>query len=181
MASPQVQYFTPDWAPPGKRMFVCERLSATLGTEQCATNWSRATAGDGMLRCKGCRVGACHAGQDRANASPLRGMLICARCQRGCNRLVENWNFVSCYNRGREWRMQRNAKGSFPSRMTPLVPREVTYTEAGQPRVLRRVWSQSREELVFGLLRDCTGEVAIAFNGRVNLAGAAGTPQAALW
>lgn len=176
-----VTYFTPDWAPPGRQMFRCDRLAATLGVEQCATNWGRAVAGQGMLRCKGCRTGAEHAGQDRANASPLRGMLLCARCQRGCSRLVESWLCVSCYNRGREWRMQRNAKGSVPSRMTPLVPRTLRYTEAGEPRVLTRPWTQSREELVFGLLRDCTGEVAIAFDGRANLAGAMGTPQGVLF
>jgi len=177
----KVTYFTPEWAPQGRLFFRCDRLAATLGPEQCATNWGRATAGDGMLRCKGCRVGAEHAGQDRANAHPLRGMMICARCQRGCSRLVEGWTCVSCYNRGREWRMQRNAKGSFPSRMKPLVPMTITYTEAGVPGVLRRQWTQSREELVFGLLRDATGEVAIAFNGKPNLSGATGTPQGSLW
>lgn len=165
MASPQVQYFTPTWAPPGKQMFACDRLSATLGVEQCATNWSRATAGDGMLRCKGCRIGACHAGEDQPNMSPLRGCMVCARCQRGTNRLIFGWLCVSEYNREKEWRAKRNAKGSYPSRMRPLDQRTVAYTEAGEPKRVTRAHTQTTEELVFGVLRDASRAVRFHFDG----------------
>lgn len=158
--------------------FRCERLSATIQPDACATNWARATSGAGMLRCRGCPMGPMHAGEDSANAHPLRGQMVCSRCERGATRLVQGWLCISCYNRAREWRAGRNAKGSYPSRMTPLVPQALAYTEAGEPRVMRQAWAQSRQELMVGLLRDSAGALAFHFNGRANLCR---TPQEALF
>ena len=171
-------YFRPDWAPPGATYFRCERLGATIQPDACATNWQRATSGGGMLRCRGCPIGPAHSGEDQANAHPLRGQMVCARCERGATRLVQGWVCISCYNRGREWRMGRNAKGSYPSRMQPLVPHVLAYTEAGEPRLLRMAWARSRQELMVGLLRDSAGLLTFGFNGRANLAG---TPQQGLF
>lgn len=171
-------YFTPDWAPPGAVYFRCDRLQATIQPQACAVNWERATSGAGMLRCRGCRIGPEHSGDRQANAHPLRGQLVCSRCQRGATRLVQSWLCISCYNRDREWAAGRNAKGSYPSRMLRLDPRALAYTEAGEPRVLRRARSQSREELIVGLLRDSAGALTIGFNGRANLQG---VPQETLF
>jgi hypothetical protein len=162
-------YFTPEWAPPGAAYFRCERLQATIQPQACATNWERATSGAGMLRCRGCPVGPLHSGDDRANAHPLRGQLVCSRCERGATRLVQGWLCISCYNRAREWVAGRNAKGSYPSRMQPLQPRAMAYTEAGEPRLMRRPHAQSQQELMVGLLRDSAGVLAFVFNGRPNI------------
>lgn len=171
-------YFTPDWAPAGRLYFRCDRLGATITPDACATNWRRSAEG-ASLRCRGCPVGPEHAGEADANTSPLRGQLVCARCQRGASRLVEGWLCISDYNRQREWKLQRNARGSVPTRMTPLEPRSIVYTEAGETKRLRKAWSQTREELMFGLLRDAQGRLVFHFDGRANLRGAA--PQQELW
>lgn len=163
-----VVYFVPDWAPPGRQYFRCDRLAATITPDACATNWRRSAEG-ASLRCRGCQIGPQHAGEADANTSTMRGQLVCARCQRGASRLVEGWLDVSCYNRQREWCLQRNARGVPPTKMLPLEPRSILYTEAGETKTLRKAWSQSREELMFGLLRDCAGRLVFHFDGRANV------------
>ncbi|MEY8688380.1 MAG: hypothetical protein AB9M53_00690 [Leptothrix sp. (in: b-proteobacteria)] len=161
-------YFTPDWAPTGVRYFRCERLQATLTPDACSINWRRASEG-AALRCRGCPVGPEHSGEAQANTSPLRGQMVCARCQRGATRLVTGWLCVSCWNREREFKLGKNARGSYPSRMQPLDPRSIAYTEAGEPATFKRPHTTGREELMVGLLRDSAGALAFHFNGRANL------------
>lgn len=174
-----VHYFTPDWGREGVRYFRCLPMAATLATEACAGNWRASNERDAerLLKCRTCPVGAIHAGDTAASMSPLRGTRICSRCLIGTTRLIHSWLCVSCYNREREWRAGRNAKGKIPSRMLPLHRRTLKVVEAGAVRIAERDLTVSLEELMAAELRDSRKAVVFAFNG----ATAARFPQVALW
>lgn len=143
---------------PGKRMFRCERLTASLQVTACAGMWREANA-DGhaperLFRCQKCPLGAEHAGVADANMSPLRGSSVCARCHRTDLRLIGGNVCVSCYNRQREVAVGRNAKGKPPVKCAPLERRTVRYVCGGQVRMLTRLLTASADELVIELLRD---------------------------
>ena len=174
-----VDYMTPDWGVPGVRYFRCAPMSATIAVDACAANW-RASHGDSAERlhkCRVCPVGAVHAGDTMASLSPLRGSKVCSRCGTGTTRLVHAWLCVSCYNREREWTIQRNAKGQRPTRMAPLHRRSLLLLEAGGARVFGRDLTASTEELMVAALRDSDRAVQFAFNGRA----AAQFSQGRLW
>lgn len=142
-------------------------MSATLAADSCAANWRAAHAqqeSERLFRCRTCPIGAVHAGETAASLSPIRGQMICARCGQGATRLIERWNCVSCYNREREFKIGRNAKGLPPVKMLPLHARAIRILEAGAPRMFGRALTQSTEELVTAALRDCSKAVVFAFD-----------------
>lgn len=153
---------------PGKPYFRCEAMHATLSVEACASNWRRAHAGEdgSQWRCKGCKVGALHAGETAANLWFGHGQMICARCHRGAIRLIGGDLCVSCYNRQREWILGTNAKGRYPTKMKPLGRREVMVHGSGRDRwVVKRECSRDLTELVISILRDSSHRVAFAWHG----------------
>lgn len=163
-----ISYFEIDGAPKGKMYFRCEAMHATLSVEACAANWRRAHAGEEgcQWRCKGCKIGALHAGETAANLWFGHGQTICARCHRGAVRLIGGDLCVSCYNREREWRMGANAKGRFPTKMKPLGRREVMVHAPGQPRQLvRKEHSRDLTEIVISILRDSPHRVTFGWHG----------------
>jgi hypothetical protein len=133
-----------DWPPPagiqyrglcaGQRHFECRPLRATLSTQACADNMRV-----GRPSCHGCGVGALHrvehvdascnvptrpslrhegAPQLRFDPPPRRQH--CVRCwakpgSRDRGALVVGAICVSCFNRAREARAGRNAKGQRPA------------------------------------------------------------------
>ena len=86
-------------------LFTCERhrgdLRLTVGA--CAANYRRAKAvepWDTMAPCKGCPIGASHAGEPLTPPAPPPR--LCLRCGVTARRLIHNQLCMSCYNRERE-------------------------------------------------------------------------------
>lgn len=111
-------------------LFTCtrQRGDLTLTPHGCAQMWRRALhqkLEPGMMPspCRGCAIGAAHAGEklpELRAPSVVDG--ICCRCHRGAMRVIYGRLCVSCFNREREWIKGKNAKGTRPTRMQPLVP-----------------------------------------------------------
>ncbi|WP_050577318.1 hypothetical protein [Pseudomonas cremoricolorata] len=132
---------------PGKTHFRCDKLSATMSTTDCASRHAQATAGDErMLACRFCPIGAVHAGKDdplQAASASAKVRIVgrpdnedrCTRCGRGGLRLIHSGGeiCVSCWNRQREWRIGKNAKGTAPKTFTPLRTRRVGLIVDGEP------------------------------------------------
>lgn len=150
---------------PGKRMFRCERLNASLQVATCETMWREANAGascsDRLGRCKQCPLGAEHAGVVDANMSVLRGTTTCSSCNRTDLRLIGGNICVSCQNRRYEWIKGKNAKGRAPVKCAPLERRVVRYVCDGQVRTLSRPHTASTDELVVELLRDSAKKIVL--------------------
>lgn len=166
---------------PGRTLFDCSRLSATLQVTSCAQMWKQAngrkhrprdnglqrTSPDSLLRCQSCPVGAQHAGEPAPGNHWLFGSTTCSRCGRTDQRLIGGDVCVSCYNREREWRNGKNGKGKFPSQYQGLHHVRVWVSVAGSPRLLERQAS-GVHEVVVGALRDSRRAVAFGFGkGRV--------------
>lgn len=150
---------------PGKRMFRCDRLSASLQVTACSGMWAEANAAghppERLFRCKQCPIGAIHAGVADANMSALRGTGICSRCNRTDLRLIGGNICVGCQNRQYEWIKGKNAKGKTPVHHPVLSRRLVRYVCDGQVRVLARAYTVSAGELVVELLRDRSKRVVL--------------------
>ena len=141
---------------PGKPMFRCERLSASLRVSSCAEMWveaNRLGAGDRNYRCRSCPIGAVHAGAKDPAVNPLRGSTLCVRCARTDMRLIHGLVCVSCANRAYEWRKGKNAKGAFPKQHPGLVKVRVRFCVEGKAKHLEREVADAAE-LVVELLRD---------------------------
>lgn len=161
-----IEYFTiPEL--PDKPMFRCEKLHGSMQIATCGERWKIANDMqnvDGKFgACQNCTIGARHAGVGEISASPLRGMSICARCHQGTTRLVFKHLCVSCYNREREYRIGKNARGAVPVRHPELHELEVKYLDGDVPSKLRREAVQP-VELVVAVLRDTSKPVVFGFN-----------------
>lgn len=167
---PPVEYFESELLP-GRPMFRCARLAASLQVERCASMWGEANARnapDRLSRCRGCAVGAGHAGAKDPAYHRVRGMAMCARCHRCDLRLIGGNVCVSCKNREYEWVSGRNAKGKFPVLHPVLARRRVTVLVGGRVRVVGRELTASSLELVVELLRDTADRVVFGLGrGRV--------------
>lgn len=171
MNAAAVQYFTIEYLP-GVQHFQCERLRASLSVGACADNWRRANSDRDIarLKCRGCQIGAEHAGESGANTHPLRGTTTCGRCHRGASRLIHGHLCVSCYNRQRERLIGKNGKGSLPVKLARLDARNVTYQRADgtvHTRTIDR--TVDMEEVLVAVLRDEQQAVRIGFRAQVGL------------
>lgn len=157
-----VRYFESELMP-GKPMFRCDRLMASLRVVSCAEMWREANAAGPMperlFRCRGCSVGAAHAGEADASCHWLRGVPICARCTRTDLRLIGGNICVSCQNRQYEWVKGKNAKGQYPRLHPALARRRCVAVVGGVTRVVVRELTVGMEELVVELLRDSSRAV----------------------
>lgn len=163
-----VEYFESPLLP-GRTMFRCDRLSASLQVSACSSMWAEANASgavpERLFRCRQCPLGAAHAGVADANMSPLRGSGICSRCHRADLRLIGGNVCVGCKNREYECIKGRNAKGRVPVKHAPLARRLVRYRAGGEVRVLARAHTTCTDELVVELLRDSAKRVLIGRGG----------------
>jgi hypothetical protein len=151
---------------PGKTHFRCERLRSTISTESCAGMWREANSGgleEGRMSCRCCALGAQHAGEAQASLSALKGTLTCARCHRTAMRLIHGHECVSCYNREREMLVGRNAKGTAPTKLPPLLPRRLSYMAGRALTTLAMQRTLDREELIVAALRDSRDRVKFMF------------------
>lgn len=105
-------------------MFHCERRALDLSVQSCIADFQRVERRGAMpwrsdWHCKGCEIGAVHAGRDVAvvqTANILAGARsICARCHRPDERFIGNRLCRSCDARDRELLRGRNGKGAFPA------------------------------------------------------------------
>lgn len=110
-------------------LFTCERNDSLRLTESaCASQFHRARREKPerwhpLSRCLGCPVGATHAGvpvQERRSA-PIDDW-GCLRCGKTHMRLWKGRICVSCYNREREVRIGRNARGTAPVKARLPLP-----------------------------------------------------------
>lgn len=154
---------------PGRKMFRCERLSASLQVSACSGMWQEANqkgaVPERLFRCRQCPLGATHAGVGDANMSPFRGAPICSRCHRTGMRLIRGNICVSCQNRAYEWVKGANAKGKAPVRHPALVRRAVRVMAGGEVSTVARALTASMDELVVELLRDSPKRVMIGRAG----------------
>lgn len=152
----EVEYFEiPEM--PGKPMFRCEKMSATISLYSCKSMWEhthKKVGTDKWWQCKGCSIGAKHAGVGDATLSEIYGSPICARCERGTTRLIGGHVCVSCKNREYEYRKGRNARGNAPVTHPELHKVSIRYAAGGRIKTLTRDDVADRKELVIAVLRD---------------------------
>lgn len=151
---------------PGRVFFRCDRMRATLAVESCAGLWQHeASTNDGKhSQCRLCPLGAEHAGEKQAAMSPIKGALICGRCHRGATRLLGGHVCPSCYNRAREVRIGRNAKGTAPVKHCGLSARSIRFKSGDDIRRISMSQSLDTDELVIAALRDSSKSVVFAFD-----------------
>lgn len=141
--------------------FECTKLHARLSVATCASMWRPANEGhsERYSACRSCFIGATHAGVSNASHSPIRGALICARCEESATRLIHHHICVSCFNREREVIRGRNARGAYPVRAAKLSARSVFFMESGVARFKRLERTASSAELLIATLRDAVHTV----------------------
>src|SRR4051794_32514669 len=107
MRATGVEYTTvPDF---DGELFRCEAYRATLSIGACAKRWNGAKRGkpeklEQLEKCRGCSLGAVHAGSATGYDGyyhPFYGAAMCARCRRGSFRIIGSRLCPSCFNRSR--------------------------------------------------------------------------------
>lgn len=169
--APGVAYTTSEHAP-GVKLFPCAPYRATVSVRSCGARWLKAQEARGDLAstlsaCRTCTIGACHAGRGPIRYSAHSRSSICPRCGRGTTRMIHNRACVSCYNRARELRLGRNARGNKPIELlqAPLHPVTVFLQVDGEVRRFRDRETSGLTETMVQVLRTTTGEIAFAFAG----------------
>jgi len=138
----------------------------------CARRWREAQAARGETaarfeKCRGCAIGAQHAGEAIVHYSVLYGADVCPRCGRGTDRrLIGGSRCISCYNRELEVRRGRNAKGTRPIK-AQLARRTIHYAvEGGGIERLTANHSVDLAELMLVALRKTRGRISFAFHSQ---------------
>lgn len=152
---------------PGHQFFRCERRKATIRTSVCAKMWQEGHAkhaDERHLSCRGCQVGARHAGASEATLSPVYASPICGRCGAGSTRLIGGHLCVSCANRQYEWIKGRNARGNKPTAHPGLWRISVRYQTGGQVKVRTAPHALDPLELITAVLRDEPKQSTFGFN-----------------
>lgn len=140
---------------PGKPMFDCSKLAATLQVSACADRFRKACG-----VCKGCEIGAGHAGE-LVSTNKLYGKTVCGRCGRAASRLIRRHLCVSCYNREREYLVGRNRHGGFPKEHPKLYAPVIVFEASGE-QVATEALVGSQNELLTALVRD-NDEISIGW------------------
>lgn len=113
--------------------------------------------------CRNCPIGAERAG----TTVPLAAAAVddmrqrCARCGRNASRLIHKTHCVSCYNRQREARLGRNAKGTRPHLCDVLHPQRLAIATASTIRVVALAAVTGREEAVAMVARYARDGLAV--------------------
>lgn len=164
-----IEYFTIPELGEDRPLFRCEALRATMQVSSCKERWEQANAKNAperLDRCRGCTIGAAHAGVGDATSSPLFSSGICSRCHRKGLRLVGNDKCVSCWNREREYLLGRNAKGAEPKLHPRLVRLEATVMIGKRVATVKRERAVDMTEVVVARLRDESKRVLFAFSSK---------------
>lgn len=152
--------------------FYCEKQSATLSIPSCVAMYQAAKKdGKGYfgsrVKCKGCDVGACHAGDvsSAKKTNPLYKASHCPRCHnKHATRMVKGL-CISCLNRQYEMEKGKNAKGAAPVKLRELHAFFVNFyaEELGACKK----WVQkttSRIEAIFHILRNQPSTVSFGWS-----------------
>ena len=142
---------------PGERFFNCERLSAMLRPAACAQRHRDALSSANGLHsaCRRCPIGVAHA-ENSSSKVPVSMMphTACARCGARSQRLVNKRLCVSCYNREREARVGRNARGKSPICFQPVHRRDVMLRAPDGSRVTFAYVVQNGHEPLVNAVRE---------------------------
>lgn len=157
---------------PGLKLFRCDAYRCTLSTKACGDRWTRALEAHGeeasrLAACRTCSIGSVHAGHGIIHYSRHYGSGVCARCGRGGFRIIGGRLCISCWNRARELRLGRNARGNKPIELMqkPLCPVELLVAVDGEVRALRDRETSGLVESLIQVLRTTKGEIAFGFAG----------------
>jgi hypothetical protein len=159
-AAPALHYSTIEGS--NLRFFRCLPYRATLSTKSCAERWNRAQRtkeydADRFEKCRGCTLGAVHAGKPMVHYSGLYEKSICPRCRKFTNRMLGGTRCVSCYNREREFLSGKNAKGTAVS--FRFDPRRIGVVIDGARVEIREGHTGDAIELALGVLRIAPGKI----------------------
>jgi hypothetical protein len=152
-------------------MMQCDRLSMKLSTPGCARLWrsaqeSRPKEHEGRYACLTCTIGAANAGASLPPTAAATEALrtVCPRCERRATRFIAGRLCISCYNRDREVRIGKNAKGNRPLLTDVLRAANVVIIEAADSRIEHSVVT-GLPEVMISIARTATGVLAF---GRLN-------------
>lgn len=159
---------------PGLDLFRCTALSATLSTVGCAKRWREGAEPpkrinddwrpDPLAACRGCVIGAAHAGAVAVSYSSLYGASVCPRCRKGVTRMIGSKVCISCYNRAREVAAGKNARGNAPTKIIALTPVRVrSSVNGGHVQQIGSAAAVDIFEPVFQTLRTTPGAMIFAF------------------
>lgn len=151
--TPDVTYFARDGLP--GEYFACERYGATLSPASCAALYRCEKKSEQGLhpKCKGCPVGMFHAGEAVVNVRKIYRSKLCPRCHCQASRLVKGV-CVSCVNRQYELERGRNARGTAPLQVTPLVRAPaVLLMDGAAPMFTVTEYGAGMEEVVLRTMR----------------------------
>jgi len=114
-----IEYFPMEGVP--GRYFQCPAYGTTMSDSFCGRSYQDAKrqAEPRHPACRGCAVGALHAGDKAPPPASMLGRLLCCRCHRSTRRLLHGALCISCYNRELEVIKGRNAKGRPPVHAIP--------------------------------------------------------------
>jgi hypothetical protein len=159
---------------PGLKMFECTPLKAKMAQTGCGARWREAQdakghAVDRLEPCRSCSIGAAHAGEVHVQYSRYYGAAICPACRRGAFRMINNRVCVSDYNRRREMKAGKNARGNKPAELMqkPLRTVEFMLIVDGEARLTQMDGCVDLFEAMLQTMRTTKGELAFAFAGRV--------------
>lgn len=81
---------------------------------------------------------------------------ICPRCARPASRMIAKHHCVSCYNRDREARLGKNAKGTRPGLCDTLHPASLAVGEGAGVAVRKCGSVSNRTEAILALAKTAT-------------------------
>jgi hypothetical protein len=154
---------------PGLKMFRCTRYAADITVKSCSGRWRKAKDAPPWWsqyeQCRRCPLGAFHDGQGLVRYSRHHANMICPRCGKGTTRMIGGSRCVSCYNRERELRAGRNARGNAPVELMqrPIHTIELLVEAEGVIERFRDPGRRDLTESVVQYLRVNTGRIAFAF------------------
>lgn len=142
-------------------LFTCPRHAGELRLtpDACAQMWKRGAKADPCTSaavCRGCKIGAVHAGQPGEEAATAAlAEKVCVRCGSVGRRMIHVRGVcVSCYNREREIEIGRDRRGAMPRRPAQVPVLDIAI---GQQLVARA--AAGRVELALWAMRSSPGAV----------------------
>lgn len=171
------KYFTRPECP-DRTFFVCDSLRGEVSVEWCAKTWADVNNGARSKRwgsecqtisdrtCRRCPLGAQHAGVEFVPSAVVIDSKVCPRCRRPAERLIHGRLCVSCYNRDRERKIGRNAKGAKPKYLPCVHQLEVLARVKDAKPVVRQEVCVDGVEGMIATFRALGSLAAIAFRAK---------------
>jgi hypothetical protein len=168
---------------PAIETFFCERQRATLSTGACSRMWAKSNGlttdyrgkaytpqpWESLFQCLRCPIGAERNGKTVSSVADLAADLrtVCGRCLRRADRMVNARGdqplCISCYNRNREVRIGKNAKGGAPVlTLAKLRPVAIQVIGGDQTRIARMDRAASEAELIIIICKKAEGPLMFA-------------------